>query len=157
MKQKRGKGKGPFARLRRPDPPDYQSPRWTAPRVELNAESCGALLEFLREHNETGLRRLFQGLAGMRPEYRLTRNLGALLRCMAQADVSDVLQNGLSVLENGALMTLEQLGASLEVLGVAHTLLDIRARQMLVGSVGDQFLQAKSQRETITPDEGSGE
>ena len=79
----------------------------------------------------------------MRPEHRLARNLNSLIQRSAVSPVSDVLSDGLSDIEVNCLIKLEGWGINIELLGVAHALLDINDRQRVVMSIlGDLFLES---------------
>lgn len=126
------KGKGPFARRQRASPPDYEAPRFFAPRVDLNEENIRALLHFIRGRNDAGALRLFESLAKLRPRARLARNINSLLSKMIRDPVGDVYRSGFTRTENGVLITLEQWGTPQELMSVAHMLLNAHERQIAV-------------------------
>ena len=136
------RGKGPFAR--RSPPTRQKTFRWVAPPVEADRESVKALLSFVKRKNDTATFRILASLACIRPEFRLARNLGSVARCLATKSISDALQEGLLPNEVGVLSNLEQWGIPFELLGVAHALLDVRARQELIIQLGDDFNLART-------------
>lgn len=131
--------------------PNERVSRWAAPRVDLDTENLQRFLDYARRKADSGVVRLFERLAAMRPTYRLARNLSEVLRMMARGPkpMTDVLREGLSVVENGALAQLEHDGIPAELLGVAHGLLNIRDRQRLVLRFGDTFFQARIQQSAV--------
>lgn len=135
------KGKGPFAKQIR-----ARMARWNAPPIKPTRSSIESLLSFVERKNDVATLRVLKSLATLSPEYRLARNLSSLVRCMASRRVVDALQDGLSDNEVGVLSNLEYWGASPDLLGVVHALLDVRARQSMVVSLGDEFAIAKSRR-----------
>ena len=140
---KETRGKGPFAKRGKRYPPDYEAPRWSAPRIALDKENILEFLKFIRRKNDKGLDKFFTNLATMRPEHRLARNLNSLIQRSAVSPVSDVLSDGLSDIEVNCLIKLEGWGINIELLGVAHALLDINDRQRVVMSIlGDLFLES---------------
>lgn len=134
------RGKGPFAERSRPDPPEQRRPRWAAPPVEPTRPRLRALLHFIAVRHDAGLLTFFQQLARTAPTLRLVRNLTVLLRLLLQHEVVDVLQDGLSELESSALSQLERWGISLELLGTAHALLNVRERQEFAARCGHWFI-----------------
>lgn len=138
-------GKGPFSR-RATTRPKFDAPRWSAPTVDLDATNIQALLTFIRRQNDIGVYQFFKSLAVMEPQYRLARNLTELLRCMAIRRVVDVLNTGFSEMENTSLMSLEQWGVPIELLGVAHALLNVRSRRFLARQMDDAFFNASHDR-----------
>lgn len=137
------RGKGPFAKRQRDQRVNHDM-RWSAPSVELHADNIEALLKFAKLKCDPAIVKQLSTLAQMPPEYRLAKNLSEVLRQMAAKEVTSVLVNGLSDSENAALAALEQYGVPVELLGVAHALLNIREKQMLVSNACDMFYKVKS-------------
>lgn len=125
-------------------------PHWAAPRVDLNSANLRSFMSYVRKKADTGVVRLFEQLARMRPTYRLARNLSEMLRVMARGDkpLTDALE-GLTLVEDGALSQLERGGIPADLLGVAHGLLNMRDRQRLVLRFGDAFFQAHIQQSAV--------
>lgn len=118
---------------------------WSAPRVDLTAENIGQLLKYVERHSDDGVFRLFKQLANMEQGYRLAKNLSETLRVLAAscAPISDALCGGITKIEDRALVQLETSGISIDLLGVAHVLLDIRERQRLILRFGDTFYKIR--------------
>ncbi len=136
-------GKGPFAQRARTA---ASASRWVAPPVELSESNILELLRYVQRKNDVATLRILQGLASLRPEYRMARNISSLVRCMAQRNVVDALQSGLSDNEVGVLANLEHWGAPIGMLGVAHALMNVRERQDWVVATGDMFAKARFAR-----------
>lgn len=139
------RGKGPFASRGQthPSPPDHRSPRWAAPPVDLTRTIVDDFLNFVSSRKDPGVLAFFVGLAEMKPQYRLSRNLSSFAKLLAMHDVQDVLIDGLSEMENNVLMQLEKWGIPLDLLGVAHALLNIRDRRDFLIHFGHVFLGAR--------------
>ncbi len=138
------RGKGPFARRARPDPPDYDAPRWSPPRVPMTENGIRFLLRVTQNQCDAGVHKLFTDLAELEPRHRLARNMANFSRCLAERDVTDVLQGGFTKIENGALLGLEQLGIPMDLLGIAHGLLNARERQAALRmGLGDLFMRVE--------------
>lgn len=137
------RGKGPFAKRQRAERTAVEL-RWSAPRIDLTSDNIAELITFAERKCDPAVAKQLTTLAQMPPEYRLAKNLSELLRQMAAKEVTSVLDNGISDSENATLAALEQYGIPVELLGVAHALLNIRERQMLVSSVCDFFYEHKT-------------
>ncbi len=121
-----------------------EAPRWSAPRIELTEENIRELLRFVARNNEAGTYRFFKRLATTRPEFRLARNIAELISQMSKKRVEDVLIGGFSPFEDAALARLEQWGVPLSLLGVAHSLLNVRERRQAARAFDDLFESAKA-------------
>jgi len=139
------KGKGPFASRGqlRTSPPDHNSPRWAAPPVTITDDSIEEFFKFLSSRKDAGVLAFFVGLSKMKPQYRLARNLSSFAKLLAAHDIRGVLIDGLSEMENNVLMQLEKWGIPLDLLGVAHALLNIRDRRDFLVHFGHVFLGAR--------------
>lgn len=136
-------GKGPFAR--RSGAKRISSVRWKTPLVQLTPADTADFLRYLKGRNDPAALRIFTDLIRMPPRYRLARNISALLRCLAASDITDVLAGGLTDVEDSILASLERSGIALHLLGVAHALLHVRERQLVLCQLGDAFTLVESE------------
>ena len=120
------------------------STRWSAPRVTLTQDNIRKLLGFIAGKHEPGLYAFFKQLAMLTSAQRLARNLSELMKKLSSHDVDDVLRDGLSEFEYATLASLEQLGISLQLLGVAHSLLNIRERRLFAKTYSDNFEELRN-------------
>lgn len=81
-------------------------------------------------------------LMSVAPHRRLSANLHVMLDRMAVTQIKNVLDDGLTDEEKAALLELELRGASDEMLGVAHGLLNVHERWFMLKSVGSKFRAA---------------
>lgn len=79
----------------------------------------------------------------MAPAKRLARNVSKLVSRLANGPVTDALNHGLTPLEHDALSQLERYNVPLDLLGVAHALLDVRLRQTLAVRIGVEMAEAR--------------
>jgi hypothetical protein len=114
--------------------------------VELTAANQRALQRLMQRHCDAGVQKLFAGLASTLPQFRLSRNLREVLGHLARRDFSYVLNGGLSAAENSGLQQLEKSGITLELLGVAHSLLNVRERQDAIVAFHDAFFEARRKK-----------
>jgi hypothetical protein len=86
--------------------------------------------------------RALLSLMTLLPPKRLALNLRIMLERMTTLQIRNVLEDGLRDEEKAALLELELRGASDELLGVAHGLLNVHERWFLLKSVGSKFRTA---------------
>lgn len=147
-------GKGPFSRRSSAGSVGAYGVRWYAPHAFLTRDSARNLIKFISARRGDSAFYLFGSLATTTPPYRLARNLGVLLRQSAVRTVTDALQDGMSAQESGALADLERWGVPLDLLSVAHALLNVKERQMVLSEgIVVLFEAARADDVVLTTDE----
>lgn len=142
-------GKGPFARPVKNIEIINNAKHWQAPRVDLTPESVASLLKFCKNRCDAGVFDLFKNLALMPATARLARNLSQTIRCLVGDIVTSALADGLSINEHNALFQLEKCGIAIELLGVAHELLNIREREITSSKLNELFFDARINNKTL--------
>ena len=109
----------------------------------------------MQSHCEPGKSRavdVLLPLMGASPHKRLTINFHVMLERMAVAQIRNVLEDGLMDEEKEALLELELRGASDELLGIAHGVLNVHERWFLLKSIGSKFrTAAEAAAEMLNP------
>lgn len=135
------RGKGPFANKQRQI--SGLGGHWAAPDISLTGSLLSAFLDFVRGRTDNAVADFFAVLAKLTPSGRLIRNLVELMRLMVRKDVTATLVDGLTDVEAVSIAKLEQVGIPLELLGVAHKLLNIRERDKFLETFSQPFTAAK--------------
>lgn len=138
-------GKGPFAKQTR-DTSGIEFRHWDVPAVELTEARVAALLNALASPKYAPTREFFLSLVNMTPQHRLARNLTSVIRCAADRQVGSALHDGLLPSESDHLRKLEELGISIELLGVAHQLFDLQERNDLATVFNAVFHERRVKR-----------
>jgi hypothetical protein len=89
---------------------------------------------------------IFKTLACLRPDLRLAVNLKNLLGMNVLHEVENVLAEGLGPGEREALIELDKLDMPLRLKEVAHGLLSVHERWMLIKAMGRAFKEARNNR-----------
>lgn len=110
-----------------------------APAGSLHDDELGLFLQEARKILPDQHFRLMEKLAHMPPARRLAVNLKSLADIMAEREVTDVAQDGLTEKERGALIELHRRGATPRVRQIASALLAVEERSDFVGYMGRCF------------------
>jgi hypothetical protein len=113
----------------------------------LNSSDIHSLLKWLSDHDEADSFRFFRKLAELSPHHRLVRNLTELSRLLLHTTVKSVLVEGLNEQEHAALRQMEMSSAPLDLLGIAHSLLNIEERGDYVVTFGTLLRDLRTKRD----------
>jgi hypothetical protein len=107
----------------------------------------GEIKALLRELKARGIsgrtRGLFISLSAQEPVYRLSVNLHAMLNLIYNHEVGDVLRDGLRDNERAALIELDSSDLPVEFREVAHGLLNVHERWVMLKSLSKMYRQAR--------------
>lgn len=98
-------------------------------------------------------RLLFAKLANLPPTIRLAVNLRSLIGQMVRGPINNILVEGLTPVEQRALVELDQSGLSVTLRELAHRLLNIHQRWLMMKDLRRHFREAqRAKDEYIDPD-----
>lgn len=121
-------------------------PRKVYSRSNPPASDIQRLLSFLASKKPNGTaHNLFVMRASEQPVRRLAINLKSTLGLMALVEIHDVLADGLSGEELHALFQLEDLECENSLLEIAHGLLHVHERWVMLKSMSRKFREAATQ------------
>lgn len=93
--------------------------------------------------------RLFTERAKETPVRRLAINLQSTLGLMALVEITDILTDGMAGAEIAALFQLEDMGCPESLLEIAHGLLNVHERWIMLKSMSRKFREAAAQTDSV--------
>lgn len=121
-------------------------PRKVYSRSNPDASEIKLLLSCISACEPDGVAcRLFTDRAKEKPVRRLAINLQSTLGLMALVEITDILTDGMAGVEIAALFQLEDIGCPETLLEIAHGLLNVHERWILLKSMSRKFREASSQ------------